>query len=165
VSDRVPAAVWPVSATLVLALDDRFGLPVDSYLNGTQTWLTDDGPGGATLEWRLHPVGGFTAPPLAAHDLWETVVGALRDGADPDALALGGDPRALSSLWEGLECFPAFGDDVEPAVLAASATEALGIAPDAAGLVDHGAIGDQWERSERAASITGLLLDELGRRP
>jgi hypothetical protein len=165
VSDRVPAAVWPVSATLVLALDDRFGLPVDSYLNGTQTWLTDDGPGGATLEWRLHPVGGFTAPPLAHHDLWETVVGALRDGADPDALALGGDPRALWSLWEGLECFLAFGDDVEPAVLAASATEALGIAPDAAGLVDHGAIGDQWERSERAASITGMLLDELGRRP
>jgi hypothetical protein len=165
VSDRVPAAVWPVSAALVVALDDRFGLPVDSYLNGTQTWLTDDGPGGATLEWRLHPVGGFAAPPRSHHDLWETVVGVLHDGANPGALALGGEPRPLSSLWEGLECFPAFGDDLEPAVLAASATEALGIAPDAAGLVDHGAIGDRWERSKRGASITGMLLDELGRRP
>jgi hypothetical protein len=165
VSDRDPAAVWPVSASLVLALDDRLGLPVDSYLNGTQTWLTDDGPGGATLEWRLHPAGGFVAPPLSHHDLWETVVGALRDGADPERLALGGEPRPLSSLWEGLECFPAFGDDIEPAVLAAAATEALGVAPDAAGLVDHASIGDRWERSQRAASITGMLLDELGQRP
>jgi hypothetical protein len=165
VSDRVPTAVWPVSATLVLALDDRFGLPVDSYLNGTQTWLTDDGPGGATLEWRLHPVGGFAPPPLSHHDLWETVVGALRDSADPDALALGDEPRPLTSLWEGLECFPAFGDDLEPAVLAASATEALGVAPDRAGLVDHAAIGERWERSKRAESITAMLLDELGRRP
>ena len=164
-TDRVPAAVWPVSAALVAALDDRFGLPVDSYLNGTQTWLTDDGPGGETLEWRLHPVGGFAAPPLSHHDLWETVVSALHDGANPDALALGGEPRPLSSLWEGLECFPAFGDDLEPAVLAASATAALGIAPDAAGLVDHAGIGERWEHSKRAASITAMLRDELGRRP
>lgn len=164
-SDRVPSAVWPVSAALVLALDDRFGLPVDSYLNGTQSWLTDDGPGGATLEWRLHPVGGFTPPPLSHHDLWETVTQALRDGADPDALALGGDPRPLGSLWEGLECFPAFGDDVEPAVLAAAANDALRIAPERSGLVDHAAIGERWERSKRAESLTALLLDELGRRP
>jgi hypothetical protein len=165
VSDRDPAAVWPVSAPLVLALDDRFGLPVDSYLNGTQTWLTDDGPGGSTLEWRLHPVGGFEAPRLSHHDLWETVLTVLRDGADPDALPIGDPPRTLSSLWEGLECFPAYGDEIEPAVLGASATAALGVAPVAVGLVDHAAIGDAWERSRRQASIIEMLLDELGRRP
>lgn len=164
-SDRVPTAVWPVSAPLVLALDDRFGLPVDSYLNGTQTWLTDDGPGDATLEWRLHPVGGFEAPSLSHHDLWETVVIALRDGSDPDAVGLGGARRPLASLWDGLECFPAYGDEMEPAVLGAAATAALGVAPAAVGLVDHARIGETWERSHRAASITDMLFDELGRRP
>ena len=42
-----------------------------------------------------------------------------------------------------------------------SATEALGIAPDAAGLVDHLQIGDEWEQSDGTVSIVGALLDQL----
>jgi hypothetical protein len=71
----------------------------------------------------------------------------------------------LTSLWEGLECFPAYGDEMEPAVLAAAAAAALGVAPDAAGLVDHTRIGEAWERSARQASITDLLFVELGATP
>jgi hypothetical protein len=165
VTGRSPAAVWRVSPELLLALDDRLGSPLDGYVNGTQTWLTEDGPGGATLEWRLHPAAGYEPPgDLSHYELFDTVVAALRDGVDPDALPLG-ETRALRSVWEGLECFPAYGEEVEPAVLAGAATAVLGVAPDAAGLVDHGRIGEEWERSGRAASIVAMLLDELaGRR-
>jgi hypothetical protein len=45
----VPTCVWRATPSLVVALDDRFGEPVDAYVNGSQTWLRDDGPGGATL--------------------------------------------------------------------------------------------------------------------
>ena len=159
---RSPAAVWPLSASLVLALDDRLGPPVDGYVNGTQTWLTDDGPGGATLEWRLHPVASYDPPRhVSHHDLWDVLVSALRAGAPVDALPLGNGPRPLASLWEGLECFPAYGEDVEPAVLARAATETLGVPPATAGLVDHTRVGDAWERSRRSTSLVGMLLDEL----
>jgi hypothetical protein len=163
VTTRSPAALWRVSSTLVLAIDDQLGSPVDGYVNGTQTWLTEDGPGGSTLEWRLHPVGGYT-PPLGVtpYDLWDEVIGGLRTGTPPDGLVLGGHQRPLASLWEGLECFPVYGAEVEPAVLAGAAGAALGVAPDAAGLVDHDRIGDEWERSQRRASIVGMLADELG---
>jgi hypothetical protein len=69
--------------------------------------------------------------------------------------------RPLHSLWDGLECFPAHGEDLEPAALAAAAFAALGIAPDAAGLVDHELIGDDRERSRGAVSIVALLLEQL----
>jgi hypothetical protein len=159
---RTASAVWRASPELVLALDERFGHPVDSYVNGSQTWLVDNGPGGVTLEWRLHPVAAHRAPTALSHyDLWEQVVGQLRAGADPGALVLGEDPRAVDSLWEGLEAFAAYGDEIEPATLAQAAGEALGRAPDAAGLVDHERIGDAWERARGAVSIVSLLLEEL----
>jgi hypothetical protein len=60
-----------------------------------------------------------------------------------------------------MEAFPAYGDDVEPAPLAAAATEALGVAPDASGLVDHAAIGDEWERSHGGISIVEAVLGQL----
>ena len=56
------SCVWRVQADLVLALDAQLGPPVDSYVNGTQTWLTEDGPGGVALEWRLHPVAEYRVP-------------------------------------------------------------------------------------------------------
>ena len=165
-SGRSPAAVWPVSASLVLALDDRLGPPLDGYVNGTQTWLTDDGDAAATLEWRLHPVGGYAPPSgVSHHDLWDVVTSALRAGAPLDALPLGAEHRSLTSLWEGLECFPAYGEDPEPAVLAGAARAVLGVAPTAAGLVDHGRVGDEWERSHGTRSLMGLLLVELERTP
>jgi hypothetical protein len=164
---RTATCVWRVDPALVLALDERLGPPVDSYLNGSQTWLADVGPGEVALEFRLHPVAGYRLPDGMSHyDLWEQVVAALSGagddgGANADALLLGTETRALSSLWEGLECFAAYGDDLEPAPLAAAAGEAVGRAPDAAGLVDHARIGSEWERAQGAASIVDMLLAEL----
>jgi len=151
----VPTCVWRISPALVLALDERFGDPVDAYLNGAQVWLRDDGPGESTLEWRLHPVAGYRRPEgVSHHDVLASVVYAL-GGGEGEA-----DPAAL---WDGLEAFPVDEQEVEPALLAASATEALGMPPDAFGLVDHSTIGDQWERSGGDVSVVGALLEQLQR--
>jgi hypothetical protein len=157
---RASTTVWTISSELILAIDERLGLPVDSYVNGSQTWLTevDD----VTLEWRLHPVAGYRLPkPLSHYDLWEAVTDALRGGVDPHALPLGDETRPLTSLWDGLECFAAFGDDLEPPRLAALATEVLGRPPDRVGLVDHERIGDAWEAERGRVSIVALLLEQL----
>jgi hypothetical protein len=157
-----PTAVWRVAPSLVRALDEHLGPPLDSYVNGSQVWLTSDGPGGATLEWRLHPVAGYRPPSGLGHeDVWDEVLAALGGGEPPDALPLGDEQRALDTLWDGLECFPPHGDEIEPAVLAAHARETLGVPPDAAGLVDHERIGKVWERARGEASLVDLLLDEL----
>lgn len=156
---RVATSVWTIGPELVLALDEHLGPPVDSYVNGSQTWLTE---GAITLEWRLHPVSGYDVPGgLSHYDVWETVVGALSAGADPHALTLGSETRPLTGLWDGLECFAAYGDEIEPQTLAAQATELLGRAPDRAGLVDHERIGDAWEQARGKVSIIALLLEEL----
>jgi hypothetical protein len=153
-TERVPSCVWPISDELVLALDRAFGEPDDAYVNGAQVWIRDDGPGGASLEWRLHPVAGFRRPEgVGTHELLETVVYALRAGEAP--------PRPVVELWEGLEAFPGFGDDAEPAVLAASCTEALGIAPRAFGIVDHDRIADAWEAAGGVHSVIAALLAQL----
>jgi hypothetical protein len=159
---RTATCVWRVDATLVLALDERLGFPVDSYLNGSQTWIGDDGPGGVGLEWRLHPVASYRSPAsLSPYELWEQVVGALSAGADEDSLALGNEHRTLRSLWDGLECFAAYGDDLEPAPLAQAATDMLARPPDAVGLVDHERIGTAWEAAKGSISIVEMLLAEL----
>jgi hypothetical protein len=163
---RTATALWLVDAELVSALDARLGPPIDSYLNGSQTWLTPDGPGGVELEWRLHPVARYQTPGgLSHYDVWETVIGALAQDVDPDALPLGSAKIALTSLWDGLECFAAYGDEIEPATLAAAAGEVIGRAPDASGLADHDAIGDAWEKAAGAVSIVGLLQEQLRARP
>jgi len=159
---RTASAVWRSSPELVLALDEHFGPPVDSYVNGSQTWLLDNGPGGVALEWRLHPVASYRPPAELSHyDLWERVVAQLHAGGDPGALSLGEEVRAVDSLWEGLEAFAAYGDEVEPATLGAATTESLGIAPDACGVVDHQRVGDEWENSEGRTSIVDALLSQL----
>jgi hypothetical protein len=155
-AEVVACCVWRITPELLLALDDRFGEPIDSYLNGSQVWLRDDGPGGARLEWRLHPVARYRAPDgVSVYDVWPATVFALANGDDP--------PAPLEALWEGLEAFPGFGDEVEPAPLAAACAEALGVAPDAFGVVDHDAVGDRWERAEGTVSIVGALLEQLDR--
>jgi len=159
-AERVASALWWTTPELVVALDARLGLPVDSYVNGSQTWLMEDGD--LTLEWRLHPVGGFTQPRgLSHYDLWEQVLAQLSAGTAPDALALGDETRAIAGLWDGLECYVAFGDDIEPANLARRTTQTLELAPDLCGLVDHQAIGDRWEQSKGQLSIAELLADQL----
>ncbi|MGI8758447.1 MAG: hypothetical protein ACR2K0_04000 [Acidimicrobiales bacterium] len=155
----VAACVWRVSTELVVALDQRFGDPVDAYVNGSQVWLRDDGPGGLTVEWRLHPVAGFRRPAgVPTHDLFPAVAMALSAGVTEP-------PAAPTELWDGLEVFSAYGEEVEPAPLAAAAGEALGIVPDAAGLVDHRRIGDRWEASGGQVSIVDALLEQLAAEP
>jgi hypothetical protein len=152
----ISTCVWRISPELVVALDERFGEPTDAYVNGSQVWLRDDGPGGVTLEWRLHPVPGYTRPPaVATMEVFPTVALAVARGEEP--------VRPPEALWEGLEAFPAYGDECEPAPLAAAAVAALGIPPDASGLADHERIADDWERTRGATSIVHALLDQLTR--
>jgi hypothetical protein len=151
---RTPVCVWRATPELIVALDDRFGEPVDAYVNGSQVWLRDDGPGDVTLEWRLHPVAGYRRPAkVGTYEVFEATALALATGAEP--------PAPLDRLWDGLEVFAAHGDEVEPATLAAAASTSLGIAPDASGLVDHTRIGDAWERAAGGVSIVDALFAEL----
>lgn len=150
----VSAAVWRATPELIVALDDRFGEPVDAYVNGSQVWLRDDGPGGTPLEWRLHPVAGYARPPgVSTYEVFSATSLALATGAEP--------PAPLSQLWDGLEVFAAYGDDIEPQPLVAAAAAALGIDPDASGLVDHEPIADEWERTRGRVSIVAALLRQL----
>ena len=150
----VATCLWDVTPELVIALDDRFGESTDAYVNGSQVWLRDDGPRGVTLEWRLHPVAGYQRPPgVDTYSVFPTVALALATGADP--------PAATESLWDGLEAFAAYGDELEPAPLGQAAAASLGITPRAVGLVDHGAIGDAWERARGQVSTVALLLEQL----
>ena len=108
---RIATVVWRISAELVVAMDEHLGPPVDSYVNGSQTWFT----GEPVLEWRLHPVAGYQAPTgVSPYDLWELIVDAIAGGADPIAIPMDSGPVALNDLWDGLECFPAYGDELEP---------------------------------------------------
>jgi hypothetical protein len=150
--------VWRISDELVVALDRQLGQPVDSYVNGAQTWLREDGPGGQMVEWRLHPVAAFSRPAgVGTHDVFESVALAIGTGATPLARP--------ESLWEGLEAFVAYDDeaaDVEPMRLAELCSGVLGIPPDASGMVEHEPIGAAWEQAEGRFSIVGALLEQLG---
>jgi hypothetical protein len=159
----IATALWWVTPPLVGTLDAHLGAPVDSYVNGSQTWFTGEEQ---TLEWRLHPVAAFHLPRGMTHyDLWERVVDELHAGRDPQEMVLGSETRALGTLWEGLECFPAYGDDLEPATVARRATEILGLAPDLSGLVDHDRVADRWETTKGTVSIVRLLADQLEQQP
>ncbi len=150
----VPTCVWRARSEVVVALDERFGPPDDAYVNGSQVWLRDTGPQGVTIEWRLHPVAGFRRPEgTGTYELFEVTADALARGRP--------GPAALDQLWDGLEAFAAYGDEVEPATLAAACTGDLGLTPDAAGLVDHDRVGDEWERTGGRVSIVDALLAQL----
>lgn len=150
----VSAAVWRATPELVVALDDRFGEPIDAYVNGSQVWLRDDGPGGMALEWRLHPVASYRRPDgVGTYEVFSATALAIATGARP--------PAPLSALWDGLEVFAAHGDEIEPQPLVAAAVAAIGIEPDASGLVDHETVADEWERTGRSVSIVDALLAQL----
>jgi hypothetical protein len=150
----VATCLWRTTPELIVALDDRFGEPVDAYVNGSQVWLRDDGPGEVTLEWRLHPVAGYRRPSgIGTYEVFEATALALASDAEP--------PAPLTALWDGLEVFAAYDDEVEPATLSAAAVAALGLPPDACGLVDHAVVGDEWERSGGGISIVERLIAQL----
>jgi hypothetical protein len=152
--DLTPTCVWRITPELVVALDERFGEPVDAYVNGSQVWLRDEGPGGVTLEWRLHPVAGYRKPAnVDTYEVFSSTALALATGAEP--------PARLDALWDGLEVFVAHGEEVEPITLGRAAADAIGIPPDACGLVDHRSVGDEWERTRGNLSIVERLLDQL----
>ena len=164
-TDRLPAeqvfallvssAIWLIGPQLVVALDDRFGEPTDTYVNGSQVWLRDDGPDGLTIEWRLHPVAGYVKPTgVPTSDVFGRVALALaQDGAQA------AEP---STLWDGLEAFPAFYDEIPVDVLRGVVVRSLGVAPFAVGEVDHEQIGDAWERDEGRRSVIDDLRTQLG---
>jgi hypothetical protein len=150
----VPTCVWRITDELVAALDERFGDPVDAYVNGSQTWLLENGPGGIVMEWRLHPVAGYERPPaVGTYDVFPTVAARIVAGEEA--------PVPVASLWDGLEAFAAYDDETEPALLRAAAVEPLGVEPDADGLVDHATIGDAWEQAGGRVSIIDALLRQL----
>ena len=148
--------MWRLTPELVVALDGRFGEPIDSYVNGSQVWIREDGPRCELVEWRLHPVAGYRRPrALATEEVFAATALALGSGVDP--------PAPLSSLWDGLEVFGVEPDDrIEPQPLAAAAAAAIGSDPDAVGLVDHDSIADAWEAARGGISIVAALLDQLG---
>lgn len=153
-ADLVPSAVWRISNELVVALDNAFGDPTDAYVNGSQVWLRDEDALGVTIEWRLHPVAGFVRPKgVETAELFTRVAAALHVGSPL--------PAAVDELWDGVECFPAFGEQVRVDAMAARGAELLGRRPDGVGVVDHAPIGDRWERSQRRTSIVSELIDAL----
>lgn len=162
-SPLTPTCLWRTTPPLIEALADTFGDPDDGYVNGSQVWLRETDTA-ITLEWRLHPVANFASALAASgldasagahHELFATVAAALSQLSTSPAKV---DP---SVLWDGLECFPAYGDELEPATLALAVRAMFSVAPDACGLVDHDSIGDAWERAATAVSIVDLLFDQL----
>jgi hypothetical protein len=153
----VATCVWRCTPEVITALDHAFGDPVDAYVNGSQVWIDDEGPGGVAIEWRLHPVANYVKPRgIATADVFQTLVRATTSNDDAESLPL------PASLWDGLEAFAAYDDPVDATVLREWATTRLGIAPTASGQVDHEVVADAWERSERATSIVSDLLAQLG---
>ena len=163
---RTATCVWRISPDARARARRALGAPVDSYVNGTQTWLTDDGPGGRRdARVAAPPRRRATGSPgeLSHYDLWEQVVGAaLGERPTPDALVLGTEHRTLRSLWDGLECFAAVRRRRSSRRRSRSSPRACsGVAPDAVGLVDHDRIGAEWERADGTVSLVEMLLAEL----
>ncbi len=151
---RVASALWKISDAVVVALDTHLGEPTDAYVNGSQVWIRDDGPNGEAIEWRLHPVASYHKPPkVASTEVFSRIALAVATQRPPIV------PPA--SLWDGLEIFVAYDDEIEPAILARCGEAVLGIAPDVSGMVDHTAIGDDWESTQGKVSIVQALLTQL----
>lgn len=154
--------MYRVDADLLERLDRGLGPPLDAYVRGWQVWLEPNGPAGETLEWRLHPPAGFHVPAGVDHnDLYDVVLQGLADAGND--IPVGAERRGLHELWEVLEVFPAYGDDVEPSALAGAAAEVLGRTADACGRVDHDRLGDLWKGRRGDFSVGRALLETLPR--
>ena len=153
-------AVWRCSAGLILALDSQLGEPSDTYVNGSQVWLRDDGPRDVTMELRLHPVGGYQRPPATSTtNVFRRIAAEVAEsGTDPAKII-----AAPESLWGGLEVFSAYEEQLTVDELREWCVTLIGIEPDAVGCVDHDPIGDEWERTSGASDIFSALMAQLHR--
>jgi hypothetical protein len=160
-----PSAVWRVTPPLLERLDEQLGPPLDAYVRGWQVWLEPHGPGGETLEWRLHPPARFTMPRGIDHnDLFDVVLQALSEAGEArgGTLPVGTERRTLAQIWEILEVFPAYGDDLTPEEVARAAADALGgWPPEVAGFADHDRLGDLWKGGRGDFSVGAALLEQL----
>ena len=155
-SHLVATALWSLTSALIVALDDTFGEPIDAYVNGSQVWLRPDGPNGITIEYRLHPVGGYERPEgMRTDEVFSATALALATG-DPSVVP-------IEQLWEGLEAFVAFDDEgpLTAQSLAALGEASLGIPAEASGMVDHEQIAVSWQNSGRRTSIVTALRTQL----
>jgi hypothetical protein len=153
-------ALWRCTPALIIALDAQLGEPTDTYVNGSQVWLRDDGPGEITLEWRLHPVGGYRRPAATSTtNVFRRIATGLTQPSGAEAVAI----AAPESLWGGLEVFSAYEEPLDAEDLRACCVALLGIEPDAVGTVDHDPIADEWERTAGASDIFSALIAQLGR--
>lgn len=153
-------ALWRCTSTLIRALDSQLGEPTDTYVNGSQVWLRDDGPRNITLEWRLHPVGGYRRPSATSTtNVFRRIAAGLNELHADHTVAI----AAPESLWGGLEVFSAYEEPLEAEELRACCVALLGIEPDVVGPVDHDPIADEWERTAGASDIFVALAAQLGR--
>lgn len=155
---------YRVDAGLIELLDRSLGPPLDSYVRGWQVWLEPNGPGGETLEWRLHPPARFRMPRREnPHDLFGDVLQEIAGADDDDpTLTIGGEGLRLTAVWEVLEVFPTYGEPVTPGDLVAAVAGVLaGRRPDVAGAVDHARMGDEWKGRRGDYSVGAVLLETL----
>ena len=150
-------SVWLATPELIVALDGRFGEPVtDAYVNGSQVWL---GGRPRRADPRMAPaprIAGYQRPAsVGTYDVFSRTALRIRDGGDA--------PAPLRSLWQGLEAFSAYGEDRRAgAAVRRGRAVSSGSRRDASGLVDHEAIGDEWETQRRpATSIIAALIAQL----
>jgi hypothetical protein len=163
----VATALWTISSALIVALDELLGEPIDSYVNGSQVWLSPDGPDGVTIEYRLHPIGGYIKPKgMPTDQVFSQVALSLATPEEttetPEATET--TPFDFLTLWEGLEAFVAFDDEgpLTPEQLKSIGETVLGIPATAFGMVDHEGIADRWQASDRHTSIVSELRTQLG---
>ena len=151
---RTSACVWRATPAVIVALDERFGEPVDAYVNGSQTWLRDDGPAASRSS------GACTRSPATASPRTSTRTRCSPRSRSPSRPATS-HRRRSSRCGTASRCSPRTATRSSLRRSAAAAEAALGIEPDRAGLVDHDAIADEWERSRGATSIVDALFAQL----
>ena len=129
---RTSTTVWTISPELVLALDEQLGPPVDSYVNGSQTWLVGDDATTSRSNAGCIRSPGTGRPRRCSHyDIWEAVVAQLsRRRRSARAAPRRRSPAARRVCGTGSSASPPTATTSSRAQLAALATAALGRPPD-----------------------------------
>ena len=159
VARLVAAAVWRARPEVIVALDDRFGEPVDAYVNGSQVWLREDGPAG----WSSS--GGCTRSPVTSgrprtgtYEVFSATALALATGADA-----AGSPRPAVGRPGGVRRLRRRHRAAATAWRPRSPPS--GSSPTPPGWSTTSRSRTQWERIGRAVSIVADLLAQLRPEP